>query len=50
MDGKDLSSGAVAAIQNVLHPIEVANLVRTETEHSLLVGKGATNFAKKNGY
>lgn len=47
MCGDDLSIGAVAAIQNVQNPIEVANLVRLKTQHVLLVGKGATDFAKK---
>jgi beta-aspartyl-peptidase (threonine type) len=49
MNGKDLSSGAVAAIQNVEHPVEVAEIVRTETEHILLSGLGATEFAREHG-
>lgn len=49
MNGTDLSVGAVAAIQNVSYPVEVADLVRNETEHVLLVGEGATQFAHQNG-
>jgi len=48
MDGSDLSFGAVAAIQNVKNPIEVAELVRLKTEHSFLVGSGASQFALEN--
>ncbi len=49
MDGSDLSFGAVAAIQNVKNPIEVAELVRIKTDHSFLVGSGASQFARENG-
>jgi L-asparaginase / beta-aspartyl-peptidase len=47
MVGTDLSVGAVAAIQNVKNPIEVANLVRIKTQHILLVGEGASGFARE---
>lgn len=49
MVGRDLSAGAVAAIQNVRHPIHVADLVRSKTQHCFLVGQGATNFAAEQG-
>jgi beta-aspartyl-peptidase (threonine type) len=45
MSGSDLSMGAVAAIQNVSNPVQVAELVRQRTDHNLLVGKGAVKFA-----
>ena len=45
MDGRDLSAGAVAAVSTVRHPITLARLVMTETEHVLLVGEGAERFA-----
>ncbi len=48
MDGKTLTFGAVAALQNILHPITVAKLVMTKTEHCLLVGSGANKFAQQN--
>jgi beta-aspartyl-peptidase (threonine type) len=46
MDGRDLSVGAVAAVQNVLHPVELADLVRTRSPHCFLVGRGAADFAR----
>lgn len=50
MDGRDLSLGAVAALQNILHPVSVARKVMEQTEHCLLVGAGALLFAKKMGF
>ncbi len=41
--------GAVGCIQRVRHPIAVAARV-TETRHLLLVGTGATAFARKLGF
>ena len=49
VDGRDLSFGAVAAIQNVRNPVLVADLIRTTTEHALLVGAGASQFAFEQG-
>lgn len=50
MVGKDLTAGAVAAIQQVEHPISVAEFIRRETQHVMLVGQGATTFAHQNGF
>jgi beta-aspartyl-peptidase (threonine type) len=47
MDGKDLSVGAVAALSKPFHPISVAERVMKETDHCLLVGRGADEFARK---
>lgn len=47
MDGRDLNVGAVAAVQRVRHPITLARLVMTESEHALLVGVGAETFARQ---
>lgn len=47
MDGKNRACGAVAAVTTVRHPIHLARLVMTETEHVLLVGKGADQFARE---
>jgi beta-aspartyl-peptidase (threonine type) len=49
MEGKGLTSGAVAAIRNVAHPVDVAELVRTQSPHCLLVAAGAEAFAAANG-
>jgi beta-aspartyl-peptidase (threonine type) len=49
MDGATLDLGAVAALQNILHPVTVARLVMECTEHCLLVGAGAQRFARQMG-
>jgi beta-aspartyl-peptidase (threonine type) len=46
MEGRGLRAGAVAAIQQVRHPITAARLVMEETDHVLLVGEPATRFAR----
>lgn len=45
MDGRDLSMGAIAAIQRVRHPISLARRVMVESGHNFLVGLGADAFA-----
>jgi beta-aspartyl-peptidase (threonine type) len=50
MDGETLSCGAVGAIQNVKNPIAVARKVMKVSGHVLLVGAGATKFAKGAGF
>lgn len=49
MDGKDLSAGAVAGIRNVRNPIELATEVMRNSNHVFLSGKGANDFAIKQG-
>lgn len=46
MEGFDLKAGAVASIEGILHPITAARLVMEETNHVLLVGPQATQFAQ----
>jgi N4-(beta-N-acetylglucosaminyl)-L-asparaginase len=50
MYGPRGKAGAVAALENILHPSEVARLVLERTDHVLLVGKGAYEFARKHGH
>jgi beta-aspartyl-peptidase (threonine type) len=45
MDGRDLTAGAVGAVQNVEHPISVARKVMELLPHVFLVGRGAERFA-----
>ncbi len=45
MDGLKLKAGAVAFVQNVKNPIKLARLVMERTEHILLAGEGANEFA-----
>ena len=47
MDGKTLKAGAVAFVRNVKNPIKLARLVMEKTEHILLAGDGANEFAKQ---
>ncbi|KAH9515774.1 Isoaspartyl peptidase/L-asparaginase [Bulinus truncatus] len=47
MDGRSLSSGAVAAVQDIANPVQLARLVMDKTDHCLLVGKGANSFAEE---
>ncbi|MFA5818769.1 MAG: N(4)-(beta-N-acetylglucosaminyl)-L-asparaginase [Bacteroidales bacterium] len=50
MDGKTYSSGAVACLENIKTPSSVARLVMQHTDHVLLVGAGALEFAKAWGF
>ncbi|MES2890849.1 MAG: isoaspartyl peptidase/L-asparaginase [Bacteroidota bacterium] len=49
MEGKDLSAGAVAGVRNVRNPIELAMEVMRNSNHVFLSGKGANDFAIKQG-
>src|SRR6476659_9884259 len=49
MHGPKKRAGAVAAIEGVRAPARVAQLVAEETDHHLLVGKGAQDFARGMG-
>jgi N4-(beta-N-acetylglucosaminyl)-L-asparaginase len=50
MYGPTHRAGAVAAIRNIKNPSKVARLVMERTDHVLIVGKGATRFAKAHGF
>jgi len=50
MDGKTYSAGAVASLENIKTPCSVARLVMERTDHVLMVGPGALDFAKKWGF
>jgi beta-aspartyl-peptidase (threonine type) len=45
MNGRDLTAGAVGAVQNIQHPLSVARKVMEHLPHVLLVGRGAERFA-----
>lgn len=49
MDGKTLNAGAVAGVQDIRNPINAAREVMLHSEHVFLSGKGASEFAKKQG-
>jgi beta-aspartyl-peptidase (threonine type) len=45
MDGRDLSAGAVAAVENIANPVQLARLIMSESEHVMLISEGAMRFA-----
>ena len=47
MNGSNLMAGAVAGVHNVKNPIALARGVMEQSEHVLLTGVGAMDFAKK---
>ncbi len=49
MDG-DGRCGAVAALQDIAHPVSVARRVMEKTPHVMLVGEGAQQFAIEQGF
>jgi len=49
MDGQTLQAGAVAGVRNVRNPIELAKEVLRNSDHVFLSGKGANDFAIKQG-
>lgn len=50
MDGPSGLGGAVASLQNIMHPAQVALKVMRHTDHVLLVGQGALDFARAHGF
>ncbi|RYZ57669.1 MAG: isoaspartyl peptidase/L-asparaginase [Chitinophagaceae bacterium] len=49
MFGKDLSAGAIAEVTNVKNPIVAARAVMEKSEHVMMVGRGAEEFARLHG-
>ncbi len=49
MDGRDVSAGAVAAVDNIANPIQLARLVLSNSEHVMLISEGAMRFADHCG-
>jgi len=50
MHGPTHKAGGVAAIEDTLHPAQVALRVLQTTDHALLVGEGAKRFARLHGF
>jgi isoaspartyl peptidase/L-asparaginase-like protein (Ntn-hydrolase superfamily) len=42
--------GAVVFLEHIMHPVSVARLVMEKTQHVLLAGDGALQFALENGF
>lgn len=49
MDGHALKAGAVTFVKNIKNPVNLARLVMENTEHILLAGEGANQFAEQMG-
>jgi beta-aspartyl-peptidase (threonine type) len=49
MNGKNLAAGAVAGVTTIKNPIIAARAVMEKSQHVLLTGKGAENFAQQMG-
>lgn len=49
MQGKDLMAGTVCGVKHIKNPIELANAVMTQSEHVMMAGDGAEQFAKSVG-
>ena len=50
MHGPSHKGGAVAGLRHVRHAASVAQLVMQRTDHVMLVGNGADQFAKNHGF
>ncbi|MAZ26908.1 MAG: beta-aspartyl-peptidase [Cytophagaceae bacterium] len=49
MDGATLNAGAIAGVTTVKNPIDLAYEVMVNSEHVMLSGKGAEDFATRQG-
>jgi beta-aspartyl-peptidase (threonine type) len=49
MDGKTLKAGAIAGVTVIRNPISAARAVMEKSEHVMMAGKGAEDFAKQAG-
>lgn len=50
MEGATLNAGAVAGVKHIKNPIDLARDVMQKSEHVMLYGAGAEEFAKGLGY
>ena len=49
MDGKTLAAGSVASVTTIKNPVSAARAVMEKSNHVMLVGKGAEQFAQSQG-
>lgn len=50
MHGPTHGAGAVSVLEGIMHPSQVARLVMERTDHVMLVGEGAQEFAQMHGF
>ena len=49
MDGATRMAGAIAGVTTIRNPIRAAHAVMTQSEHVMLIGRGAEAFASEHG-
>jgi beta-aspartyl-peptidase (threonine type) len=49
MEGKTLKAGAIAGVTTIKNPITTARMVMEKSEHVMMTGVGAEQFAKEKG-
>lgn len=49
MDGKNLKAGAIAGVKNIKNPVSLALRVMQYSNHVMLFGEGAQEFASQHG-
>ena len=50
MEGAGLNAGAIASVSRIKNPIDLASRVMTDSEHVMLMGDGAEEFARQQGF
>jgi beta-aspartyl-peptidase (threonine type) len=50
MEGAGLNAGAVASVSRIRNPINLASRVMTDSDHVMLMGEGAEEFARQQGF
>lgn len=50
MDGRTLNAGAISGVTSIKNPIDLAVAVMDKSEHVMLSGKGAEQFARAQGF
>lgn len=50
MHGRNKAAGAVAGVRHIRHPIQLAHDVMRHSQHVLLIGEGAEEFAFEQGH
>ena len=50
MEGRTLLAGAIAGVRDIKNPVSVARRVMEKSEHVMLTGAGASQFAREQGF
>src|SRR3972149_9886846 len=49
MEGTELKAGSVACVSRILHPVVLARKILESSQHVMLTGEGALEFARSRG-